>query len=157
MDHRQTFTDVVRITLEESRFLPAVLAATEDSPLRSTPTDGGSRAIGSHSDPTPSAAMRRRRTDERRQYDATLRDIHDRILQLRKLRVKVTAVPDKIGSCRTCVRTEQVLSIPHLMCGHCLKASDRARRRSTIPFDLAAWVKERNTPLLTKATKGQQP
>jgi hypothetical protein len=156
MDHALTTRTIITRTLHTARLLPAALAATEDTPLRSTPTDGGSRAVGSHSDPTPSAAARRRRTDERRTLDNLLGDLAETSRRLEQLVTKVTAPPVKIGACRTCVRTEQILTLPHLMCATCLKAADKARRRADPgTFDLDSWVTERHTALRNRAAKGQ--
>lgn len=154
MDHRQHLTDVIAMTLEEIKHLPQALAATEDAVLRSTPTDGGSRPIGAHSDPTPSAAMRRRRTDDRKTYDSAIRDVVNDLHRLRKLRVKVTEIPAKVGPCRTCVRTGQIITPPHGICVHCIKALDRARRRTPTgdTFDASGWVTGRHAELHTRAT-----
>lgn len=155
MDHRQTLDNVYHRTLRSAVRLPAVLAATEETPLRSPTIDGGSRPIGAHSDPTPSAALRRRRTEERRRLDQLYRELDDTSARIEALETKVTALPTKTGTCRTCVRQQQILTPPHSICIHCVKAIDKARRRwsdQTVPFDPAIWVERRFVTLRTKAT-----
>lgn len=156
MDHRQTLTDIVRITMSDiAKLLPVVLAATETDVLRSTPTDGGSRPAGAHSDPTPATAMRRRRTDDRRTLDGGCREALDGVLRLRKI---MTELAKTRGLCKMCV-TSQIVTQPHGICVPCMTTVDRARRRAAEkhrPFDRDTYIAERAAELRTRATKATQ-
>ena len=171
MDHRQHLTVINRITIRIaylSEVLGDVLAATEDSPLRSTPTDGGSRSVGSHSDPTPSAALRRRRNDERRQWERFLRNLDGESRAAASFAAQVTKRPSKIARCLVCGRdnvdVEPVVADEGApaICGRCTatlnKACDRAKQRGET-VDRVDWVHDRyraaKTAILTTTTKGQ--
>lgn len=162
MDHRATLNRIIIRVAFLSEVMPAVLAATEESPLRSTPVDAGSRPIGSHSDPTPSNALRRRRNDERRRWDRMLQNMDDLTKDGQKDAHQLLKRPSKIARCLVCV-ANAIPVIPvtddsdaPAICEKCLvalnKACNRARGRGEPPVDRIEWVRTRHEALKARAT-----
>jgi len=131
MDHRRNMARMRVLVRDIDTRLSDAYAAANDagSPLQSTPTDGGSRPIGAHSDPTPAAALRRK-SDDTRRLDNSVASSLDELVRLHRLTVEMTTIPDRRGDCPTCVRTMQILTLPYSVCIHCVQACDKSRRRA---------------------------
>lgn len=143
MDHPRFRPDQVEhLTAELLRTLPAIharLAAIPDDIAANdgmrSPSLGGARPVGSHSDPTPSAALRRadpadpsvmrkaQRADEARLMDALLS------MQARAIRLNLAYAP--MPTCG-CGRSVPRSAMKGAVCAACARAAQRRNQRALV-------------------------
>ena len=144
MDHRAVLQRTHNTLTHLTTLLAQAVAVTEDTPLKSSIGGGSSTSI---SDPTPSAAARRRRTPERQNLDRLLTDIATDVTTLHRLCELVTTPTRKTGPCWVCRKGKLTQPLTHDgLCTHCVAAADKAERRATTlgqPFDRDNWRRTR--------------